>query len=180
MFDLETLNRKIDWIRQAPDDRGEIQTLCVRPAEGERLYPDQIEFCCQRGVVGDRWLTKTWMHLDDGSPDPRLQVCILQKRVLDLIWLDRDNTPYPADNLIADMNLGEDNLPAGSKLSAGSAVLEVSDVFNTACSKWRDRYGGESLRWINHPDNLPFRLRGILCQVVQNGTVTLQDRLIKI
>ena len=176
---LDALNEQIDWINAAPMDAGEVHTLCVRPREGERLYPDRIRFSCDEGVIGDRWCHHTWMHLPDGSPYPRLQVCILQKRVLDLVWEDREHTPYTADNLIVDMNLSEANLPTGSRLQAGSAVLEVTDVFNTGCAKWKRRYGAAALTWVNLPDNRRHRLRGILCRVVTAGEMTSKDKLTK-
>ena len=179
-MDFEELQTKIDFINAAPHDRGAIYQLCIRPCEGERLFSDSLNLSVTEGVIGDRWKHHTWMHLQDGSPDPRLQVCILQKRVLDLVWTDRQNTPHPADNIIVDMNLSVSNLPSGSRLQAGSAILEVSDVFNTGCAKWKARYGEASLRWINYSDNRHHRLRGVLCRVISDGQVSHDDVLCKL
>ncbi len=180
MLDLATLQSRLPWVLAAPRDHAPIRALCVRPAEGERRFVETIHFDPVAGVVGDRWFAKTWMHLPDGSPDPRIQVCLLGARVLELVQPDPDTMPYPGDNVIADMDFSVANLPVGQRLQVGSAVLEVSDVFNTACSKWRQRYGDDSLRWINLPENLPHRLRGILCRVLQPGKATCADTLVKI
>lgn len=73
-----------------------------------------------------------------------------------------------------------DNLPIGTRLRAGSAILEVSDKFNTACIKWCDRYGDDSLRGINKRDNRDFLLHVILCTILQDGTVKVGDQLFKL
>lgn len=141
---------------------------------------DRLQLDPVQGVVGDRWIRKTWIYTPEGNPDPRIQVCILGTRVLQLIRRDPDGMTYPGDNIVADMDFSEANLPVGSQLQAGTAILEVSDVFNTACSKWRQRHGNDSLKWINLPENLPHRLRGVLCKVVQAGEVSLTDTLRKV
>lgn len=176
----EELDAALPHVLAAPKDKGEIETLCRRPAEGEREFVESLEMTPEDGIIGDRWKWKTWMHLDDGSPDPRVQVCILPKRILDLVWRDRENTPYPGDSIIVDMDLSEANLPAGTRLQAGSAVLEVTDVFNYGCPKWLKRYGLPSLKWLNEEQNKPLRLRGLLAQVVEAGTLNKADRLRKL
>ncbi len=176
---FDELAAKRDWILSAPKDAGIIDTLCVRPNEGERRFENRIALSPAEGVVGDRWIRKTWMHLPDGSPDPRIQVCILGRRMLDLVRTRPETMPYPADNMIADMDFSEENLPVGQRLAVGTAILEVSDVFNTACSKWSIRYGNDSIRWINLPENRPYRMRGILCRVAQAGEVALGEAIRK-
>lgn len=157
-----------------------IETLCHRPDFGQRDFREALELRVATGIENERWMKHPWMKLEDGSPDPRIQVSILQRRVLDLCWRDRDSVVYPGDTMIADMDLGEENLPAGTRLQAGTAILEVSDVFNTACAKWKVRHGRESFDWINRPENVQHRLRGALCSIVQDGVVRKGDVLTKI
>ena len=167
-------------ILAAPKDGAVIEQLCFRSDYGLRDHPDHLDLTVGEGIRGERWTKKPWLTLPDGSPDPRIQVSILPKRIMDLCWRDRANTPHPGDTMIVDMDLGHENLPVGTRLQAGSAVLEVSDKFNTGCTKWRDRYGKDSLRWINRKENRPHRLRGILCKIVQDGTVRVGDQLAKL
>jgi len=164
----------------APKDKAPILQLCVRPDEGKREYVEEIQFDSAQGIAGDRWIRKTWIYTPEGEPDPRIQVCILGSRVLQLLCRDPERTVYPGDNIVADMDFSESNLPIGSRIQVGTAVLEVSDVFNTACSKWRKRHGTPSLRWINLPENKPHRLRGILCSIAQSGKAKLADRIVKL
>jgi hypothetical protein len=170
----------LDHILAAPNNGATIGQLCFRPDFGLRTFPDALDMTVDQGIIGERWAKRPWLTLPNGEPDPRIQVSIFSKRVMDLCWRDPANTVHPGDPIIVDMNLSVANLPTGTRLQAGSAILEVSDKFNTACIKWRDRYGDDSLRWINRRDNRDFRLRGILCKIVRDGTVKVGDQLVKI
>lgn len=177
---LEGLEARKAWVLDAPKDQAPVLALCVRPAEGERRFVERLRFDPEEGVVGDRWRWKTWMYLPDGRPDPRIQVCMLGSRVLQLVRREGSAMTHPGDTVIADMDFSAANLPAGQRLQLGSAVLEVSDVFNTGCAKWHHRYGPAALRWINLPENRPLRLRGILARVVRGGEATLDDAIRKL
>jgi hypothetical protein len=174
LFDCEAALKRIT---AAPKDAAVINELCVRPNFGQREYPPEIELTREQGISGDRWRTHPWLTLPHGEPDPRIQVSILSKRVMDLCWRSCITTPHPGDLLVVDMDLSEENLPPGSILRAGEATPEVGDRFISACVKWRRRYGDGSYKWINLPKNRHLRLRGILCQIVQNGTVRVGDEL---
>lgn len=177
---IEELNAELPHIRNAPKDDGVIHKLCYRPGFRKREFVDEISLSVTDGVIGDRWKEFGWLKLPDGSADPRIQVCILPKRVLDSVWQEDHGVDYPGDTMIVDMDMSEANLPIGTRLQVGSAIIEVSDVFNDACTKWSARYGKPSREWINLPENLPLRLRGILCQVVEDGKVSLSDRMRKL
>ncbi|MEM7438235.1 MAG: hypothetical protein AAF393_01455 [Pseudomonadota bacterium] len=167
-------------VLDAPKDNAAIEILCFRPDFGERDFRDEIELTVEHGIVGERWGKAPWLKLKDGSPDPRIQVSILGRRTLDLCWRNRDTTIYPGDTMIADLDMSEANLPAGTRLQAGTAVLEVSTKFNDACPKWIKRYGRESFNWFNIRENRTLRLRGALCMIVQDGIVRKGDILRKI
>lgn len=164
-------------IRAAPRDGAPIRYLCKRPDFGQREFTDRLTMTVAQGIPGERWLRHPWLRLPDGRPDPAIQVSILPSRVCDLVWQPGDASPHPGDPIVADLETSLDNLPAGSLIEAGSAVLEVSSVFNTACVKWRVRYGEDAFRWINMDDHPRLRLRGILCAVKRDGVVTSEDRL---
>ena len=176
---MAELDAALPTVLAAPK-QAEIEILCRRPDFGQRDFRETLELRVATGIENERWTRHPWMKLEDGSPDPSIQVSILQKRVLDLCWRDRDNVVYPGDTMIADMDLSEENLPEGQRIQAGTAVLEVSTVFNTACSKWKKRHGRESFDWINRPEYRKHRLRGVLCKIVQDGTVRRGDQLIKV
>lgn len=173
------LDAALGDIMAAPKDRGRIELICLRPDYGQRRFVPQVTVTRAEGIPGERWATRPWLRLPDGAPHPGIQVCILSRAVLDLVWRDRDATVHPGDSFITDMDLTEANLPAGQCLRAGTSILEVSAIFNDACVKWAARYGQASREWINAPQNRALRLRGILCRVVQDGIIRLDDRLSK-
>lgn len=167
-------------ILAAPKDNVPVEMLCLRPDFGQRNFVDEITMTAAGGIPGERWSTTPWVKLDDGSPDPRIQVSILGKRVLDLVWRDRENAPHPGDTMIADLDFSEENLPEGQLLSVGSVVLRVSTLFNDACVKWKVRYGAPAKQFITEPEHVKYRLRGVLCEIVQDGTIRNGDILKKV
>ena len=170
----------MDQVRGAPQTDGPIQGLCFRPALNKREFPEALPLTRAEGVPGDRWLTMPWLKQEDGSPDPRIQVSILPSRVLDLVWRDREGTPHPGDTIVADLDTSTENLPEGTLLRAGSAVLRVSSLFNEGCVKWKVRYGRPALDWVVAPGHPELRLRGVLCAVEEDGEVRVGDRLAKL
>lgn len=171
---LADLNAALPHVFGAPKTDAVISGLCVRPGFGERVFPEHIEMTRAGGIPGERWTTAPWLRLPDGSPDPSIQVSILPTRVMDLVWRDRAQ-PHPGDPIVADLDMREINLPVGTLIRAGTAILRVSAVWNNACAKWKVRYGTDAFDWVRASPDL--RLRGILCSIEEDGRVTLQDRL---
>ncbi len=164
-------------ILSAPETDAPIASLCFRPGTNQRQFPASLKLTRAEGVPGERWLTQPWLRLADGSPDPDIQVSILPQRVLDLVWRDRAGTPHPGDTIVADLNCSIASLPPGTRIAAGSAVLRVSGLFNEGCVKWKARYGADARAFNDAPGHPDLRLRGVLCAVVQDGVVSLTDRL---
>ncbi len=173
------LNAALPDIMAAPKDAGHVEMLCLRPDYGQRRFVAQITVSARDGIPGERWATRPWLRDAAGNPHPGIQICILSRRVLDLVWRDRDTTVHPGDTFVTDLDLSQTNMPAGQRLEVGSAVLEVSDIFNDACVKWAARYGAGSRVWINDPAHRALRLRGILCRIVQSGVIRAGDRVTK-
>ncbi|WP_374300104.1 hypothetical protein [Paracoccus sp. (in: a-proteobacteria)] len=176
----EDLARILPHVLAAPGNDAPVEILCFRPGFNQRTFPDRLILTREQGIPGERWLKAPWLKLPDGSPDPRIQVSILPRRVMDAVWLDRENTPHPGDTIVCDLDTGEANLPVGSLLQVGTAVVRVSDEFNDGCVKWKVRYGKPAKDWIVAPGHPPLRLRGILCSIEQDGEVRLGDRIRKL
>lgn len=170
----------IPHILAAPKSGAAIEMLCHRPAYNQRQFVETLTLTQARGIPNERWETSPWLKLADGSGHPGIQVSILQKRVLDLVWRDRDTVIHPGDTFIADMDLSEANLPVGQLLQVGGAVLRVSDVFNDGCVKWRARYGDAAKDWVTATGHPALRLRGVLCSVERAGQIANGDVLTKI
>ena len=171
----EDLTAALPHVLSAPRDAGPVTMLCLRPAIGQRAFPDRLTMTRAAAIPGERWLTMPWLRLPDGSPDPAIQVSILPARVLDLVWRDRDGTPHPGDPIVADLDMTQANLPEGTLLQAGTAVLRVSSVWNDGCVKWKARYGAAAKDWITAPGHRELRLRGVLCSVETDGELRLGE-----
>jgi hypothetical protein len=172
---LEELARALPYVLSAPEDHGIVRLLCLRPRPNDRSFPDSLTLTRAGGVAGDCEVSRPWLALPDGRIDPRIQVSVMSSRVLDLVWRERDRVTYPGDNIVVDMDLTAANLPEGALLSAGTAILRVSDVPNDGCAKWKVRCGRAAHDWTSAPANAPLRLRGLFCSVEEDGVVRLGD-----
>ncbi|TVP69840.1 MAG: hypothetical protein EA339_14010 [Rhodobacteraceae bacterium] len=173
------LDAALPLIMAAPKDGGRVEMLCLRPDYGARRFVPEVTVSVREGIPGERWATRPWLRDAAGNPHPGIQICILSRRVLDVVWRDRDTTVHPGDTFITDLDLSQANMPVGQRLEVGSAVLEVSDIFNDACVKWAARYGAQSRVWINDPAHRALRLRGILCRIVRGGVIRAGDPVTK-
>ena len=85
-----------------------------------------------------------------------------------------------AAQLYVDLDLSQDNLPPGTHLQIGSAVIEISEKPHTGCTKFAARFGQDALRFVNSPTGRALRLRGLNARIVAAGTVRTGDEIRKI
>jgi MOSC domain-containing protein YiiM len=74
-----------------------------------------------------------------------------------------------------DLDLSAENLPPGTRLAVGSAVIEVTDQPHTGCQKFVSRFGLDAMTFVNSPVGRQLNLRGINARVVQPGTIRVRD-----
>ena len=84
------------------------------------------------------------------------------------------------DQLFVDFDLSEDNIPPGTRLGVGSAILEVSAEPHSGCKKFSARFGGEAMKFVNSPEGKRLHLRGINAMVIQAGAIRVGDIISKI
>ncbi|HMS94857.1 MAG TPA: hypothetical protein PKA03_06500 [Tabrizicola sp.] len=173
----EELSAALPGVLSAPKTGSAVEFLCFRPGYGQRNFVPELTLTRDRGIPGERWGTAPWLKLPDGSGHPGIQVSILPRRVLDLVWRDRENTLHPGDTFVCDLDMTEANLPEGQLLAVGTAVLRVSEVWNDGCAKWKVRYGTPAYDWIRAPAHKALRLRGLLCSIEQDGVIRLGDKV---
>jgi MOSC domain-containing protein YiiM len=159
-------------IRRSPAAAGTVELIVCRPAEGEREVLSEVSLDPVEGVVGDSWLAR-W----DGPPEPDTQVTLMNARAAALIARTRDRWPLAGDQLYVDLDLSGANLPPGSRLHLGSAVLEVSAIPHTGCGKFIRRFGVDAMRFVNSAVGRELNLRGINARVVTGGTVRTGDAI---
>ena len=86
-----------------------------------------------------------------------------------------DRMPLAGDQIYAGLDLSVGNLPAGSLLAVGQAVLQVSDAPHLGCAKFAGRFDAEAMRFVNSRLGRQLRLRRMNAQVVQPGLVRPGD-----
>lgn len=162
-------------IQKSPRDEGVLQLIVRRPALEQReiLMEGQLERAV--GLVGDSWSRRGSSRTPDGSPHPEMQLNIMNARVIALLAQRKDRWPLAGDQLYIDLDLSADNLPAGTRLALGSAVIEVTSEPHTGCSKFAEHFGPQATRFVNSTDGKALRLRGINAKVVQPGTIRVGD-----
>ena len=79
-----------------------------------------------------------------------------------------------------DLDLSYDNLPPGTRLSVGDAVIEISEEPHRGCGKFSSRFGVEALKLVNSAVGRELNLRGVNASVVSGGTVRTGDEIAKV
>ena len=162
-------------IRGAPRAAGRLELIVRRPAVDEREVLSEAVLDTTVGLVGDGWSKRGSSRTPDGRANPESQVTLISTRVLRAIEPDEARWPLAGDQLYVDFDLGQDALPAGSRIAIGSALLVVSDQPHTGCAKFSARFGSDALRWINSPIGRELRMRGMNARVVHGGAVRTGD-----
>lgn len=167
----DELEAGLDEIRQAPKDEGVLLLIVRRPRIEEREVLEEGELHLAEGLVGDSWKNRGSSRTADGSPNPEMQLNIMNARVAALVAQDKDRWQLAGDQLYLDMDLSAANLPPGTRLEIGSAVIEVTPPPHTGCKKFVSRFGLEAMKFVNSSVGQDLHLRGINARVVQPGMI---------
>jgi MOSC domain-containing protein YiiM len=148
-----------------PEDEGTLALIVSRGEAGRRETPAEALLTPEGGVPGDAWARKTPGKIE-------AQITLMRIDVARLLAGGQPLTLF-GDNLLVDLELSASNLPTGSRLRIGSAILQVTEKPHTGCLKFRQRFGQDALRLTAAPELRSFRLRGIYVKVVQAGKIAL-------
>ena len=160
-------------------DPGRLVRIVRRPAVDQRETVEEARLDPVHGLDGDTWLVRGSSRTEDGSADLRSQVTLINVRVLAAIEPDPERWPLSGDQLEVDLDLAVETLPVGTRLTVGSAVLEVTDKPHTGCAKFSARFGSDALRWINTPEGRLARRRGMNTRVIQGGRIRAGDPILR-
>ena len=172
---MQELEEGLDHIRQSPKNEGILEMIVARPNVDEREVLKEATLDVDKALIGDNWHVRPSIRTKDGSPHPDKQLNIMNARAIDLIADTKDRWKWAGDQLIVDLELSDENLPAGTQLAIGDAIIEVTALPHNGCKKFAQRFGVDAVKFVNSPIGKQLHLRGINAKVVKGGTIREGD-----
>jgi hypothetical protein len=162
-------------ILRSPRDGGPVELIVRRPQSGQREVLQEGVLDLTDGLIGDNWRLRGSYATADGSPHPEMQLTLMNSRAIALVAQDKDRWALAGDQLYLDLDLSDENLPAGSRLAIGSTVIEITAQPHTGCRSFTARFGKDATRFVNSREGKRHRLRGANAKVIQPGNVRVGD-----
>src|SRR5688572_16645378 len=164
LLDLETRLRALP---AADQDAGFVALIVYRRPDGVRETPQRVRLSPEEGVPGDGWARRP-------PRDPEAQLAVMRRDVAELIANGQPLTLF-GDNLFVDLDLSAGNLPTGTRLRVGRALVEVTPKPHDGCIKFKGRFGGDALRFVQQKPTRDQNLRGIYWRVAEPGELCVGD-----
>jgi MOSC domain-containing protein YiiM len=171
---LSELEAALEHVRGVPSDHGTLDYIVRRPRVEEREVLAEGHLDLDEGLVGDSW------RLRVASPNPDTQINVMNVRVVALVAQHKERWSLAGDQLYVDFDLSTDNLPPGSRLAIGAAVIEVTAKPHNGCHKFTARFGADATKFVNSPIGKQLHLRGINAKVVEPGVIRVGDPVRKV
>ena len=146
---------------QPPRDAGRLLLIVRRLADGSRETPERVHLSVAEGVPGDNWNRRP-------PCNPETQLAVMRGDVAAFIAHGQPLTAF-GDNLFVDFDLAAANLPTGTRLRVGGAVVEVTPMPHDGCAKFKARFGPDALGFISAKPTRDQNYRGIYWKVIEPG-----------
>jgi hypothetical protein len=173
---LAQLDAVLDHVWASPRDAGTVALIVRRPEPLAREIVEEAQLDVVHGMVGDSWVKRPSKRTPDGSPNPEQQLTLMNVRAIEALG-DRSEWPLAGDQFFVDLDLSKTNLPTGTRLRIGTAIVVISETPHTGCAKFTERFGSDATKWVNSKLGLELRLRGVNARILQAGVVRLGDTL---
>jgi MOSC domain-containing protein YiiM len=155
----------------APRDSGTVELIVCRPAKNERQELDEGQLDLALGLVGDNWAAREQARNKGKAIVPDTQLNLMNARAIAAIAKERTRWSLAGDQFYVDFDLSYANVPPGTQLALGEAIIEVTAEPHLGCAKFRDRFGAEAVAFVNSPVGKALNARGICAKVVKAGKV---------
>ena len=177
---LDELEAALPDILRSPKNRGTVEMITRRPDIGERDILHVATLDKDRGLLGDNWLQRGNRSTPDGSADPEAQITIINSRIANAVATAKSRWHLAGDQLVIDIDLSHDNLPPDTRLSIGTAVIELTAAPHTGCAKFMSRFGRDALRFVSGTIAMQQRRRGANAKIVKSGKIRVGDVVRKV
>lgn len=174
------LEAGLETIRQSPKELGTLKLIVRRPAVDDREILTEGQLDLAQGLIGDSWKARGSSRAPDGAPNPKMQLNLMNARVIELLSPDRSRWALAGDQLFVDFDLSESNVAPGTRLAIGSAMIEITAPPHLGCKKFSARFGPDAMKFVNSPEGKQLHLRGVNAKVVEPGAVRTGDSVQKL
>ena len=151
----------------APTENGRLEMIVCRRADGVRETPGRVHLTPEEGVPGDGWSRRP-------PRDPEAQLAVMRRDVAELIANGQPLTVF-GDNLFVDLDISAGNMPIGTRLMVGEALLQVTPKPHNGCTKFLGRFGEDALRFVGAPVTRDQNLRGVYWKIIEAGEAKIGD-----
>jgi hypothetical protein len=151
----------------APRDAGRLALIVRRLATGARETPAEVGLCLEEGVPGDAWSRRP-------PRKPEAQLAVMRRDVAELLANGQPLTLF-GDQLFVDLDVSAANLPPGTRLRVGAALVEMTPEPHDGCRKFRERFGADALRFVQAKATRDQNFRGVYWRVVEPGRAAVGD-----
>lgn len=172
---MKQLEASLDHIRESPKDNGVVELIVRRPGVDKREVIEEAQLDVKDGLIGDSWMYRKSTRTADGQANSETQITIMNSRVVALVAQANERWPLAGDQLFIDLDLSKANLPAGSRISLGSAVIEVTAPPHLGCQKFVARFGADAMKFVNSQIGRELCMRGVHARVIQSGVLSVGD-----
>ena len=164
---LAELEAGLRGLPAAPRDAGRLALIVRRRADGVRETPARVRLSLEEGVPGDGWSRRP-------PRDPEAQLAVMRRDVAELIANGQPLSLF-GDNLFVELDVSASNLPRGTRLRVGKALVEMTAEPHDGCRKFRGRFGPDALRLVAARATRELNLRGVYWRVVEPGEAGVGD-----
>jgi MOSC domain len=168
---MSELEAQLDFIRGSPSDGGTLEMIVCRPQVDEREVLNEATLDLAQGLAGDNWKIRGNARTWDRAANPEMQVTLMNSRAAAVVARSRERWRLAGDQFFVDLDLSLENLPPGTRLVLGEAMIEVTPPPHTGCKKFLARFGTDALAFVNSPLGRQLNLRGIHARVLRTGVV---------
>lgn len=168
---FDEIRAGIDEVLRSPGNAGTLKLIVQRPAVNKRRTVETATLDVELGLVGDNWLTRGSRWRKGG--DPQRQVTVMNWRIAKLVAVHEDRIPLAGDQLSVDLDLGKQNVPPGTRLTVGDAVIEITRPPHLGCKKFVERFGLDAMNFANSDFGRSRNLRGVNAKVLSSGCISV-------